>query len=91
MPNLIYVKADGDRLWKGYRTQNQYAVWLVLGSAMAEYSLGHPDESRRALEEAIRTYGDALATQYAMVYAWRNEPGAAFHWLERAYRFMTTA
>jgi len=69
-----------------YRTQKQYAVWLVLGSAMAEYSLGHPDESRRMLEEGIRTFGDALATQYAMVHAWRKEPDAAFQWLDRAYQ-----
>jgi serine/threonine-protein kinase len=68
-----------------YRSQ-KYHAWRTLGAAMAEHSLGHPNESRHALEEAMRTYGDSLSYQYAMVYAWRNDPESAFHWLERAYQ-----
>jgi TolB-like protein len=69
-----------------YRSQKSQQPWHLLGAAMAEHSLGHPNQSRHALEEAIRTYGDSLSYQYAMVYAWRNDMDAAFHWLERAYQ-----
>jgi serine/threonine-protein kinase len=68
-----------------YRSQ-KYQAWKLLGAAMAEHSLGHPNESQHALEEAIRTYGDSLSFQYAMINAWRNDPDSAFHWLERAYQ-----
>jgi TolB-like protein len=68
-----------------YRSQQWRDVYQLLGTSMAEHSLGHSDESRRAIEEAIRKYGDALSYQYAMVYAWRNDRDAAFKWLDRAY------
>jgi adenylate cyclase len=66
-----------------YRTQ-KYEIWQLLGPAMAEYSMGHPAESRQALEQVIRKYGDSLSFQYAMVNAWCGDNDAAFHWLERA-------
>ena len=68
-----------------YRSQ-KYEVWRLLGAALAEHSLGQPHESQQALEEAIRKYGDSLSYQYAQVNAWRNDPDAAFHWLDRAYQ-----
>jgi TolB-like protein len=68
-----------------YRTQ-KWQVWQLLGAAMAEHTLGHATESQHALEEAIRKYRDALSYQYAIVYAWRNDKDAAFHWLERAFQ-----
>ena len=68
-----------------YRSQ-KYVAWQLLGAAMAEHSLGHPTESRQALEKAIRQYGDSLSFQYAMANAWCNDKDAAFHWLERAYQ-----
>ncbi|MHB8477438.1 MAG: TIR domain-containing protein [Steroidobacteraceae bacterium] len=68
-----------------FRSQ-KYDVWRLLGAALAEHSLGHPHESRQALEEAIRKYGDSLSYQYAMVNAWCNDSDAAFHWLDRAYQ-----
>jgi TolB-like protein len=69
-----------------YRSQDRKVVWHFLGIAMAEHSLGHPNESRQAVEEAIRTFGDALSFQYAETYAWSNDTDAAFHWLDRAYQ-----
>jgi tetratricopeptide (TPR) repeat protein len=51
-----------------YRSQ-KYEAWRLLGAALAEYSLGHQNESRHALEEAMRNYGDSLSYQYAMIYA----------------------
>jgi len=69
-----------------YRSQNFFPPWRLVGGAMAEHSLGDAGESQRLLEEAIRTYGDALSYQYAMVCAWRGDKEAAFHWLERGYQ-----
>jgi serine/threonine-protein kinase len=68
-----------------YRTQ-KWQAWELLGAAMAEHTLGHATESQHALEEAIRKYRDAMSYQYAIVYAWRNDKDAAFHWLERAFQ-----
>jgi TolB-like protein len=68
-----------------YRSEKWREIFQLLGTSMAEHSLGHPNESRRALEEAIRKYGDALSYQYAMVCAWRNDYEGAFRWLDRAY------
>ena len=67
-----------------YRSQ-KYAAWRLIGAAMAEYSLGDASESRRLLEEVIRTYGDSLSYQYAMVCAWRHDADGAFHWLDRGF------
>ena len=67
-----------------YRSQ-KYPAWRLIGSAMAEYSRGNASESRRLLAEAIRTYGDSLSFQYAMVYAWCHDADAAFHWLDRGF------
>jgi len=64
----------------------KYEAWRLLGTAFAEHSLGHSNESRQALDEAIHKYGDSLSVQYAMVSAWRNDKDAAFHWLDRAYQ-----
>jgi len=55
------------------------------GIAMAEHTLGHPDQSRQALDELIADYGQDYALQIAEVYAWRGEKEKAFEWLDRAY------
>jgi len=55
------------------------------GQAMAEYSLGHIDVSRRILEQFIAKYGKDGPYMIARVYAWRGEKDQAFEWLERAY------
>jgi TolB-like protein len=54
--------------------------------AMAEHSLGHAAESRRALDIVERTHASTWAYQIAYAYAWRGESDKAFEWLERAYR-----
>ena len=57
------------------------------GEARAEYSLGHREASRRALDELIADYGNrGLADwELANVFAWRGEKDKTFEWLERAY------
>src|SRR5665213_10041 len=67
-----------------YRAQ-KYPAWRLIGAAMAEYSLGNASESRHLLDEVIRTYGDSLSYQYAMVSAWRHDADGAFHWLDRGF------
>jgi adenylate cyclase len=60
--------------------------WRLIGSAMAEHSLGHAAESQAALDELQAKYAATLAYQIAEVYAWRGEEAQALSWLERAYR-----
>jgi TolB-like protein/DNA-binding winged helix-turn-helix (wHTH) protein/Flp pilus assembly protein TadD len=59
----------------------------LAGEAKAEYSLGHLDASRRALDELIANYGKTDMAEWAVakVYAWRGEKDKTFEWLERAY------
>jgi TolB-like protein/Flp pilus assembly protein TadD len=62
------------------------SVWRLIGTAMAEHSLGDPAASQAALDELIRQRAATAAYQIAEAYAWRGERDAAFAWLERAYR-----
>lgn len=83
--NLDLIQGRWKEALTDFRSQ-RYVIWSLMGRAMAEHSLGNASESRRLLEEAIRTAGDPVSYQYAIVCAWRNEPDAAFHWLDRAYQ-----
>jgi predicted RNase H-like nuclease len=38
------------------------------------------------LDDVIHIGGDALAYQYATVYAWRNDRDEAFRWLDRGFQ-----
>jgi TolB-like protein len=58
----------------------------LIGTALAEHTLGHAAESQRALDQIIEKQGNTLAYQIAEIYAWRVEFDKAFQWLERAYR-----
>ena len=59
--------------------------WRQIGSALAEHSLGHAQQSQQALDQTIRESAQFAAYQIAEIYAWRGERDQAFHWLERAY------
>jgi TolB-like protein/tetratricopeptide (TPR) repeat protein len=61
-------------------------VWRGIGIAMAEHDLGHGAESQKSLDDVIHIGGDALAYQYATVYAWRNDRDEAFRWLDRGFQ-----
>jgi TolB-like protein len=58
--------------------------WHSIGLAMAYYSLGRKADSDAALADAIRSYAATSAYNLAYALAWRNEPDAAFEWLDRA-------
>jgi TolB-like protein len=60
-------------------------VFRLGGTAMAEHTLGHPNESNRALDELIAKHAGDSAYQVAEAFAWRGEKDKAFEWLERAY------
>ena len=65
--------------------QTGIEVYSLSGLAKAEYSLGHVDASRRALETLITKHGKASPWTISEVYAWRGENDQAFEWAERAY------
>jgi hypothetical protein len=52
--------------------------------ALAEHSLGHEQQSQRALEGAIAEGAQGFASQIADVFAWCGQGDEAFAWLERA-------
>ena len=56
------------------------------GTAMAEHTLGHAKDSRRALDEAIASQAQTGAYDIAAACAWRGEHDQSFQWLERAYK-----
>jgi TolB-like protein/class 3 adenylate cyclase/Tfp pilus assembly protein PilF len=62
-----------------------HGVFRNLALAMIHHSLGHPEESERALKVMIDEYAWTAAYQIAEVYAVRKEVDKAFEWLERAY------
>jgi tetratricopeptide (TPR) repeat protein len=53
--------------------------------AIAYYALGRKKESDAALSELVTKYHASDAYQIAEVYAFRNQSGEAFEWLDRAY------
>jgi serine/threonine-protein kinase len=61
-------------------------AFRLYGISMAEYSLGHVTESRRALDELTAKHEQEAAYQIAEAHAWRGEKDEAFDWLGRAYR-----
>ncbi len=59
--------------------------WVLAGTAVAEYTLGHARESQQALETLESQYAAGFGFQIAAIHAWRGESDQAFEWLERAY------
>ena len=55
------------------------------GVAIAEHTLGHSEESQRALDELVAKHSPNSAFMIAETYAWRGDKEQAFAWLERAY------
>jgi tetratricopeptide (TPR) repeat protein len=55
------------------------------GIAIAEHTLGHREESQRALDELVEKHSPDSAFLIAETYAWRGDKEQAFAWLERAY------
>jgi serine/threonine-protein kinase len=54
------------------------------GLAMAEHDLGHPTESKKALEQLIAEHPTDSTYSIATVYAWTGDKDHAFAWLDRA-------
>jgi TolB-like protein/DNA-binding winged helix-turn-helix (wHTH) protein len=66
--------------------QNDVSGWRLQGVALAEFSLGHIQESNQALDELIAQDAGNAAFQIADVYAWRGERDRAFDWFQRALK-----
>ena len=68
--------------------QRDPGPWNLIGSAMAQHSLGNAAASQAALDQLVRDprYPMVLAYQIAEAYAWRGERAKALEWLERAYQ-----
>jgi len=56
----------------------------VMAVALAEHSLGHPAESRRALDDLVARFSHSFPFQIAEVCAWRGDADCAFEWIQRA-------
>ncbi len=65
--------------------RGHYEAGRLQQTAMAEYSLGHAEESQQVLDRLIAKSGNDCAYCVATVYAWRGEKDKAFEWLERAF------
>jgi len=55
------------------------------GIALALFALGKRSEADAALQAIVDQDAETSAIQIAEIHAFRNEPDAAFHWLERAF------
>jgi len=67
--------------------QRAPAEWArLLGTSLAEHSLGHEEASREALENLAERWGHVAPYPVAQAHAWRGEREQALEWLERAYR-----
>ena len=68
--------------------QRDPGPWNLIGTAMAQHSLGNAAASQAAMDQLLRDprYPMSLAYQIAEAYAWRGERAKALEWLERAYQ-----
>jgi TolB-like protein/cytochrome c-type biogenesis protein CcmH/NrfG len=82
--NLQLITGDATDALATYRKISEAALRNT-GMAMAEYSLGHEEQSHQALEAAIAKGAQGFASQIADVFAWRQQKDEAFAWLERAH------
>jgi serine/threonine-protein kinase len=82
--NLQLITGDATEALATYRKISEPALRNT-GMAMAEYSLGHEQQSQQALEAAIAKGAKGFASQIADVFAWRQQKDKAFAWLERAH------
>ncbi len=64
--------------------RNKDEAFSPAGIAMAQYTLGHPQDSQQALDGLIAKHAQDSAYQIAQIYAWRGEQDKAFEWLTRA-------
>ncbi len=68
-----------------HRSSNK--LFLSMGDAMIEHTLGHAAESQGAIDKILGFASGPLGASYqlAQIYAWRGEADRAFEWLGRAF------
>jgi Flp pilus assembly protein TadD len=79
--NLQLITGDATEALATYRKISEPALRNT-GMAMAEYSLGHEQQSQQALAKGAQGF----ASQIADVFAWRQQKDEALAWLERAHK-----
>jgi TolB-like protein/Flp pilus assembly protein TadD/predicted Ser/Thr protein kinase len=79
---LLAERKPQQALTVGEGTENPWVRHTC--TAMAHHSLGHPRESRAALDALVTTRGKSEQYSIATVHAWRGETDQAFEWLEKA-------
>jgi TolB-like protein len=57
----------------------------LLLTAMAEHTLGHPAESRKAIAELTSEFGESSPFRVAQAHAWAGHVDEAFAWLDRTH------
>ena len=67
-----------------YFQQEPFARNRVRGLALALHDLGRVEESRAALAEVIKRWGDEWPSSVALVYAHMGDADRSFEWLDRA-------
>jgi tetratricopeptide (TPR) repeat protein len=55
----------------------------LLFTAMAEHTLGHPAESRKAIADLTSAFGKSAPYRVAQAHAWAGQVDEAFEWLDR--------
>jgi len=65
--------------------EESHDVFRTLAYVMIHHTLGHPEESDKALQTLITDWGWTAAHQIAEAHAYRGEVDKAFEWLETAY------
>jgi TolB-like protein/tetratricopeptide (TPR) repeat protein len=60
-------------------------VFRLRVAAVAQHDLGHPAESKHAIDALVANYGDSRPWNVAVAFASIGEPEAALEWLERAH------
>ena len=90
--NIVHVSLGGIELERSRPAaaleeieQEGARPWRLIGLSIAYHSLGRVEEADTALSQLKEEYGDDAAFQIAIIHAVRDEPDAAFEWLERGY------
>ena len=81
---ICLLRGDAVRAAEESRQEINADMGLTL-LAMSQHSLGHREESDKALARLLQDHGERTSYNIATVHAWRGEVESAFNWLERAY------
>ena len=76
---------DQAAVWLQRSFEQRGGGWERIATALVQHSLGHEDESKKALDRVTADSARFGAFQIAEIHAWRGEKDEAIVWLDRAY------